>query len=412
VAAKKLPIGISNFETIITEDYIYVDKTKHIYDIITQGRLYFLSRPHGFGKSLLISTLKHIFAGNKKLFHSLWIGKQSDYTWPKYPVIHLDFSTLEHETAESLEISLVNYLNTIAKSYGFELENTLLEDRMRELVKKLAKRGEVVLLIDEYDYPVLQHLAEPQTAKAIRDILSSFFTVIKGLQGKYMHFIFMTGVIQYSITDIFSGMNNLNNISLEPKAATLLGYTQDEIEHYFAPTLALFAKKRNKDKSTILKEMEAWYNGYRFSDALSIPKVYNPLSILYCLDIQRFSNYWFASTISTFLIELIKKYDYTPKKYLHLTDIMVRDNSLLGAFDVSEALPLYTLLFQTGYLTIKSFDEILNAYTLTYPNEEVHISITHLLNTITSKDKQHSDTTALAMRQVLEEHDLDTACSR
>jgi hypothetical protein len=411
VIAKKLPLSVSNFETMITEDYIYVDKTKYIYDLITKGRLYFLSRPRRFGKSLLISTLKHIFTGNKELFHSLWIEKQSDYEWSKYPIIHLDFSSLQNDTAEILQGSFSSYLSEIAQDHGLELKETLLANKTRELVKKIAQKNKVVLLIDEYDDPILKHITKPETAKAIRDILSKFFSVIKSLEGEYLRFIFITGVTKFSKTSLFSGMNNLDDISLTSKAETLLGYTKDEIEHYFASDIALFAKKKNREESKILEEMERWYNGYRFSEDFSTPKVYNPFSILYCLDRQKFGNYWFTSATPTFLIELIKKHYYAPE-YLHFTDVKLRSDDL-ETFDIDEVPPLYTLLFQTGYLTIKSFDETLNIYTLTYPNEEVRLSIAmYLLMIITNKNKKQINDAALAIRQALEEHDLDTFCSQ
>jgi hypothetical protein len=411
VIAKKLPRDISDFQIMMTEDYIYVDKTKYIYDLITTGRLYFLSRPRRFGKSLLISTLKHIFAGNKELFNSLWIGKQSDYAWPKHPIIHLDFSIIAHRTAESLEISLINRLNTIAKGYGFELEQTLLEDKIHELVTKLAQQGKVVLLIDEYDYPLLEHLTEPKTAKAIRDILRTFFTVIKGLEGEYMRFVFITGITKFSKASLFSGMNSLYDISLDLEVATMLGYTKDEIKHNFASALALFAKTNNTDEDTLLKEMETWYDGYRFSGSPAAEKVYNPFSIIYCLYKQQFDNYWFTSATPTFLIELIKKHYYAPE-YLHRTDIILSSNSL-ETFNIDAVPPLYTLLFQTGYLTIKSFDATRRAYTLTYPNEEVSLSsTTYLLSLITNKDEQQISDAALDMKRALEEHDLNTFCSQ
>jgi hypothetical protein len=304
-----------------------------------------------------------------------------------------------------LEISLLNRLNTIAKSYGFELERTLFEDKIHELITKLAQQGKVVLLIDECDYPFLKHITQPQAAKTIGDILGKFFTVIKDLEGKYIHFMFTTGVTTFSKKSFFSGMNDLNDISLTPKAATLLGHTKDEIERYLASNIALLAKEKNKEESKILQEMEIWYNGYRFCDDLSTPKVYNPSSIFYCLDRQKFSNYWLTLSTPTFLIELLKKHHYAPES-LHSTDVMVSSDSL-KTFDIDEVPPLYTLLFQTGYLTIKSFDEALNAYTLTCPNEEVRLSTdAYLLSIITNKNKQHSSDADLAIRQALEEHGL------
>jgi hypothetical protein len=411
VTAKKLPRDISDFQIMMTEDYVYVDKTKYIYDLITTGRLYFLSRPRRFGKSLLISTLEHIFSGNKELFHDLWIGKHSDYTWPKHPVIHLDFSSLENETAEILKGSLSSYLSEIAQDYGLELKETLLANKTRELVKKLAQKNKVVFLIDEYDYPLLEHLTEPKTAKAIRDILRTFFTVIKSLEGKYMRFVFITGITKFSKASLFSGMNNLYDISLDLEVATMLGYTKDEIKHNFASALALFAKTNNRDEDALLKEMETWYDGYLFSGSPAAEKVYNPFSIIYCLYKQQFDNYWFKSATPTFLIELIKKHYYAPE-YFHFTDVKL-SSDILETFDIDAVPPLYTLLFQAGYLTIKSFDATRRAYTHTCPNEEVRLSSAlYLLMIITNKNKQEMNDATFALRQALEEHALDTFCSQ
>jgi hypothetical protein len=411
VTAKKLPIGVDDFETMITQDYVYVDKTKYIYDLITKGRLYFLSRPRRFGKSLLISTLEHIFSGNKELFHDLWIGKQSDYTWPQHPVIHLDLSSLEPKTPERLELDLSLYLNEIAQGYGLKLEGALLTSKMRELVKKLAQKNKVVLLIDEYDYPILEHITRPEIAKSIRDFLKIFFTVIKSLAGKYMRFVFITGITEFSKTSLFSGMNNLDDITLSPSAALLLGYTKNEIEYYFQHDINLFAKSSNESKTTIIQEMESWYNGYCFSEKVLDQKIYNPFSILHCLHNQKLDNYWFKSATPIFLVELIKKHYYAPE-YLHITDVTL-SSAILGTFDIDSVPPLYTLLFQTGYLTIKSFDKARNAYTLTYPNEEVRQSIAiHMIGIITNKGTEKIYFTVLEMRRALEEHALDTFCSQ
>jgi hypothetical protein len=265
VIAKQLPVGISDFKTLITDNYIYVDKTHYIYNLIKQGRFYFLSRPRRFGKSLLITTLKELFLGNKELFSSLWIYN-SDYEWPKHPVIHLDFSAPSHLSTQRFMTDLTWQLENIAQQAAISLAHApSLGTKLTALVQQLSLHGKVVILIDEYDHPLVSNLHNLTLAKAIKDILSEFFTVLKSITGAYVLFIFITGITKFSKSSLFSGMNNLIDISLKPRAALLLGYTKHEIEHYFKPHINLFVKSKNKSESTIMQEMEAWYNGYCFS---------------------------------------------------------------------------------------------------------------------------------------------------
>ncbi|MBS0656084.1 MAG: AAA family ATPase, partial [Verrucomicrobia bacterium] len=231
---KKLPIDVSDIETMITGNYIYVDKTRQIYDLITGGRLYFLSRPRRFGKSLLISTMREIFSGNRALFEGLWISK-SDYDWVEHPVLHLDFSGLSYTSVHALTADLVWKLENIAKSFEVSLEDApSLVTKLHSLVTQLAPRGRVVVLVDEYDYPLLSSLHSKEKAEALRDTLCSFFAALKSLDSAgYVRGMFITGVTKFSITSIFSGMNNLNDISLDLVASDLLGYTEEEIKVYF-----------------------------------------------------------------------------------------------------------------------------------------------------------------------------------
>jgi len=390
---KKLPIDVSNIKKMLTGDYVYVDKTKYIYDLITKGRLYFLSRPRRFGKSLLISTLKEIFSGNKELFNDLWIGK-SDYDWHKYQAIHLDFSSVSYQNSDTLRAGLIWTLENIAKDHAISISDApSLETKLRSLVMQLSTQAEVVLLIDEYDYPVLRHLHSLEMARKIQEVLSGFFTVAKSLDA-YVRAIFIIGVTKFSTNSIFSGMNNLNDISLAPAGALLLGYTDEEIDTNFKQHLDAFAHHTKKGVAGIKKEMKSWYNGYTFSEKTKT-KVYNPFSILYCLQRQEIRNYWFESGTPSFLIELLKK-RYQVRSYFENLNNIVVSRSSLGAFDITteEQLPLYTLLFQTGYLTIKSFDENLDAYTLTCPNEEVCQSINgYLLSIVSHTSKEDEKTT-------------------
>jgi hypothetical protein len=292
---RDLPIYISSFSTMRTGNYIYVDKTELIYNLFKTGLVhyYFLSRPRRFGKTLLISTLKEFFLGNRGLFKDLWI-ERSGYSWEKYSVIHLDFGTIAHTTAQALSENLSWTLDTIAQEHDIALTGApSLEAKLITLVKELAKKqgpASVVLLIDEYDKPILDHIKNKDIASELRDILKSFYDVIKGLD-LYLRAIFITGVSKFSKTSLFSGLNNLNDITLDPRAASLLGYTDEEIDQYFADSIEEVAHHMHLSKEVVRKNMRTWYNGYRFSEQYC--KVYNPFSTLYLLEKRKFANYWF-----------------------------------------------------------------------------------------------------------------------
>ncbi|MBA3954273.1 AAA family ATPase [Candidatus Dependentiae bacterium] len=362
---KNLPRDVSDFNTMITGNYAYVDKTQLIYNLYaTGGRYYFLSRPRRFGKSLLISTLKELFSGNKQLFSGLSI-ESSDYDWQEYPVIHLDFSTIDHETALEFKINLMWALKNIAHSHGIDIaEAPSLGSKLSFLVRQLAQHKKVVILIDEYDKPLLDHLQDPRRAQAQQVVLKSFYDTIKGLS-EHLHAVFITGVSKFSKTSIFSGINNLIDITMEPEAAMLLGYTKDEIDLYFNEYINDLAADKDMSTEQVMQEMKLWYDGYQFSERAS-QKIYNPYSVLYYLKTKKRANYWFSSGTPSFLISLIKN------QYPVLEDIKDIELSAdsLGTFDIDN-IPLIPLLFQTGYLTITGYDPITEKYQLNYPNAEV-----------------------------------------
>lgn len=266
---KYLPTDVSTFSTMIAGNYVYVDKTQWIYNLFTSGsRYYFLSRPRRFGKSLLVSTLKELFTGNKELFKNLWIYT-SDYTWQYHPVIYIDFASIAHSNPQELLLNLSWTLDTIAKVYTINIQNApSTQAKLYLLVKLLAEKygpNSVVILIDEYDKPLLDHLHNLETAEKQREVLRSFYDTLKGLD-TYLRAIFITGVTKFSKTSIFSGINNLNDISLDQEAAQLLGYTQEEIKTYFSEYIEDIAKEEKKPIDNVIELMRQWYNGYRFSD--------------------------------------------------------------------------------------------------------------------------------------------------
>ncbi|MBA3535579.1 MAG: AAA family ATPase [Tatlockia sp.] len=370
---KNLPRDVSDFKKMITQNYLYVDKTEYIYNLYATGDTHhFLSRPRRFGKSLLVSTLKELFSGNKELFKDLWIGN-SDYDWQEHPVIYLDFSIIDHETAPELKLSLVWTLKKIAQSYSIDISDApSLGLQLTSLVQQLAKINKVVILVDEYDKPLLDHLGNRVRAQAQQAILKSFYDTIKGLNS-YLHAVFITGVSKFSKTSIFSGINNLIDITMEPEAAALLGYTKHEIDLYFNEYVSDLANDKNMSTEQVMQEMKLWYDGYQFSERAS-EKIYNPYSVLYYLKTKKRANYWFNSGTPSFLINLIKH------QYSSLEDIKDIELSAdsLGTFDIDN-IPLIPLLFQTGYLTITGYDPITEKYQLNYPNVEVSESFKNIL---------------------------------
>ena len=370
---KDLPIGIQTFSKITQGNYLYVDKTKEIYDLLAKGgQYYFLSRPRRFGKSLLISTLKEIFSGNKELFKGLWIYDKID--WQPYPVIHIDFSKISFKTPDILEKSLTNKIKKIAQDYGITLtEDVYYKDGFAELIEKLARENKVVILIDEYDKPIIDKIEKQDIALGNRDVLKEFYGVIKA-SDEFNRFAFITGVSKFSKVSVFSDMNNLVDITLDRKYAGLLGYTHEELLTYFHDYIRRVAQ--NESEEEWLQNIKAWYNGYSWDGETFL---YNPYSILHLFKMERFDNYWFSSATPTFLINKIKAYR-TPVEYL---DNYEADGSIFESYDV-DRMNVISLLFQTGYLTIKKVKEISltsRLYYFSYPNIEVKESfLKHLFS--------------------------------
>lgn len=363
---KKLPIGIQTFEEIINNNYIYVDKTKYIYNLITQGKTYFLSRPRRFGKSLLCSTLEEVFSGNKELFKGLWIY-DSDYDWKKYPVIHLDMSSVDATNVDDFRYELTTKLYSIAEELAVDVgEFRTPSSLLRELIIALSKRDKVVIIIDEYDSPILEHLTSLKFAEYMRDTLRGFYKVLKS-SDKYLKFIFITGVTKFSRASVFSVLNNLNDISMSDEFSSLFGYTQDELESNFQDYLLDSGKELGISIEKNINKIKKWYDGYKFSERGML--VYNPWSTMSFFKNQKFLNYWYASGNPKFLFDLIEKEGISFLQQ-HEKEVSYLD---LERVDIN-CLPINVLLFQTGYLTIKSYDEELKIFTLDYPNEELRES--------------------------------------
>jgi hypothetical protein len=364
---RQLPIGIHDFETLRTENYVYVDKTQLIYQMITQGRMYFLSRPRRFGKSLLITTLHAIFNGKRHLFKDLWIDN-SDYTWEQHPVIWLDMSAVTNASAELLQQSLSFHLDTIAEQHGVRLSAVSISDRLNELITELAetKNKKVVVLIDEYDKPLIDQIHYPEIALKNREILKHFYGILKA-QNANIRFILLTGVSKFSKVSVFSGLNNLEDISLLTDYATLLGYTHEELIDYFSLEIDRLAQKEDLLRPALLDEIKHWYNGYRFSE--KDISVYNPFSTLLLFKQQKFSAHWFATGTPTFLVNLIQERQFD---IANIENLKIREADL-SVFEIDK-LSVLPLLYQTGYLTIKFYDRSSGHYELDYPNREVEVA--------------------------------------
>jgi hypothetical protein len=368
---QELPIGIQTFSDIIQNDYLYVDKTEKIFDLVKNPKgVYFLSRPRRFGKSLLISTLNEIFEGEKELFKDLWIHK-TDYAWEKHPIVRIDFSKKKTENKDDLKCFILHQLKNIAGNYGISLDRDQYDEAFDELLTKLSGINKVVVLIDEYDKPIIDNIDNIDLAVELREILKGFYTIIKACD-EHIRFVLLTGVSKFSKAGVFSGLNNLKDISMDTRYSSLLGITGQEMETCFKEHIDRFAATEDVSNAELIEKITYWYNGFCFSGTCE--KVFNPFSMLLLFDNARFSNYWFESATPSFLIKLIKEKSFDIKK---MQDLEVREENL-STYEI-EDLALVPLLFQTGYLTIKGYDDEFMTYRLGYPNFEVENSFQYAL---------------------------------
>ncbi len=360
---KKLPIGISTFQQIREEDYLYIDKTKEAYELINNHKYLFLSRPRRFGKSLFLDTLKEIFQGNKKLFEGLYLYDKWDWSQTN-PVIKISFSG-DMKTPENLKNAIFSILKDNQENLEIECDkNNSYDNCFRELIKKTHQKYKqrVVILIDEYDKGMLDNLENMEVAKANREILRALYGVMKD-NDQHIKFVFLTGVSKFAKANIFSGLNNIEDITLSPTFGNICGYTQNDIETTILPYL----------QDVDLKKLKKWYNGYNFLK----DKVYNPFDILLFIRNDKvFDNYWFETGTPSFLIKLFEKKAYNLAEFENLQV----PKSLLNAFNI-EQINLETVMFQSGYLTIKKVVEKRNRieYVLTYPNLETKMSFNDYL---------------------------------
>ena len=359
---------MQSFEAVRKANYLYVDKTKHLERLVTTNKYYFLSRPRRFGKSLFLSTLKAYFLGKKELFKGLYI-ETVEKDWKEYPVLYLDLNSGIYDSEERLLNNLNYHLSEWEEQYNIQTKFVNPEDRLSNIIKTAVKQTgkQVVILVDEYDKPLLQTIDNEELHDKFKGILKGVYSVLKSCD-EYIRFGFLTGVTKFSKISLFSDLNNLMDISLDENYTDICGITEEEIKTNFKEHLQAFAEKENTTKEDILLQLKAMYDGYHFSKNTDVD-IYNPFSLINSLTRREFENYWFQTGTPTFLIKLLQENDYDLKD-LSEGNITARDltskESMLSA-------PV-ALFYQSGYLTIKDYNKKSGAYKLGYPNKEVEES--------------------------------------
>ncbi|MGC9518222.1 MAG: ATP-binding protein [Desulfuromonadaceae bacterium] len=386
---KKLPLGIQTFEKIRSDDYLYIDKTEQIKHLIDTGEYYFLSRPRRFGKSMLVSTLQALFEGRKELFEGLYIYDKWDWD-TTYPVININFSGVARNL-EGMHRMVGGIMKYNQENLGIQCEypesgGVCLEEMIRKAYHKYGQK--VVILVDEYDKLIVDNLDQLEVAKQGREVLKDLYNTIKG-SDRYIKFAFLTGVSKFSKVSVFSGLNNLKDITLDGRYATICGYTQNDLETVFADHLA----------GVDMDKVREWYNGYNFLG----DRVYNPFDILLFIDSGHvYRNYWFATGTPTFLIKLIEKNNY----YIPQLDNLRVSEMLIDSYDIDN-IKLEPLLLQSGYLTVKEQKQLSYGveYILGFPNKEVAISFNdQIAQTLTNTNVAENKGRLL---QTLEDAELD-----
>ncbi|GHT54198.1 ATPase AAA [Bacteroidia bacterium] len=376
--SRKLPIGIQDFEKLRTTNHLYVDKTAYIHRLANEGCPYFLGRPRRFGKSLFLSTLKAYFQGKKELFEGLAIA-ELEKDWVEYPVFHLDFNLGNYAQLSDLEHVLNVQLTRLESQWGKEDSEgtfaTRLEGLMSRAYEKTKKR--VVVLIDEYDKPLTGTIDNPELHEKIRDALSGFYGVLKTAD-PYLRFLMLTGITKFSKVSIFSQLNQLQDISMDERYAGVCGISETELLANFEPEIRTLAEKQKKGYDEMLAELKKLYDGYHFCE--NTEGIYNPFSLLNTFSSGALRYYWFSTGTPTFLAKMLKDADFDIPSLENNVTIAAPSISDYRAGDVNPV----SLLYQTGYLTIKEYETMFNTYVLGFPNEEVKYGFLNELQLIYS----------------------------
>ncbi|UYT07581.1 ATP-binding protein [Treponema denticola] len=403
--SRKIPIGIQSFEDLRRKNFLYVDKTLYAFKLANLGKVYFLSRPRRFGKSLFLSTLKAYFLGQKELFKGLYIEKaeekraeiEKNEAWGEYPVFYLDFNVGRYDLDGALAESLDYFLKKEEKIYRLKNEGDSFGKRFQSLIETAYNKTgkQVVILVDEYDKPLLQTMGVNEALnEEYRNTLKAFYSVIKTCD-QYIRFAFLTGVTKFSKVSISSDLNNLQDISMLNDYAEICGLTQAEIEKTFKPEIERLAKNTKNSYDKMLEELKKRYDGYKFS--VLGESVYNPFSILNTFNSGELKNYWFATGTPTFLVNYLKDAHYNIPD---LDGKVELDESMLNEYraDAKDPIPI---LFQSGYLTIKEYIEEVNMYRLGFPNDEVRYSF--LENLVPAYSSLRPDETGVSIWKFVED---------
>ena len=369
MALKLYPVGIQTFERIRKENKLYIDKTEYIYRMTHSGGCYFfLSRPRRFGKSLLVSTFESYFSGKKELFEGLAIEKL-EQEWMEYPVLHFDMSGGKHMEKEQLEDYLSNRLEAEERKWGITHTKRGANDRLTELITTAYEISgkQVVVLIDEYDAPMLDVAHDKETLDVLRNLMRNFFSPLKMCE-PMLRFVFLTGITKFSQVSIFSELNNIKNVSLDDEYAGVCGITKEELLTQMSEDIDVLAEAQGMTREETIAKLKENYDGYHFSPAS--PDVFNPYSLLNCFDDKNFGAYWFSSGTPTYLINMLRKFKVLPAK-------IGRSLARSSAFDApTENLKTITpLLYQSGYITIKGYDKMSQLFTLDLPNKEIKVGL-------------------------------------
>ena len=369
MALKLYPVGIQTFERIRKENKLYIDKTEYIYRMTHSGGCYFfLSRPRRFGKSLLVSTFESYFSGKKELFEGLAIEKL-EQEWMEYPVLHFDMSGGKHMEKEQLEDYLSNRLEAEERKWGITHTKRGANDRLTELITTAYEISgkQVVVLIDEYDAPMLDVAHDKETLDVLRNVMRNFFSPLKMCE-PMLRFVFLTGITKFSQVSIFSELNNIKNVSLDDEYAGVCGITKEELLTQMSEDIDMLAEAQGMTREETIAKLKENYDGYHFSPAS--PDVFNPYSLLNCFDDKNFGAYWFSSGTPTYLINMLRKFKVLPAK-------IGRSLARSSAFDApTENLKTITpLLYQSGYITIKDYDKMSQLFTLDLPNKEIKVGL-------------------------------------
>ena len=389
----KYPIGMQSFDQIREMGFVYVDKTDMVYRLATEGKIYFLSRPRRFGKSLLVSTLKHYFLGHKELFQGLAI-ESLEKDWLEYPVFHIDFNGANFLQADELEQKIESYVATWEQQYGKDPLATTLGDRFKGVLAA-AHRGtgrRAVVLIDEYDKPILdvldaQEYVERNGKQTLledmhREILKGFYSVFKGAD-EHLRFVLLTGVTKFSQISVFSGFNQPKDISMDKRYEALCGITEKELYTIFAEPIKELAESQNLDEEGMKQMLKRQYDGYHFSTKLT--DIYNPFSLLNCFDSMAIQDYWFASGTPTYLVRLLNHFKQNINELIQ--DYHFPEEFIDYKADVEQPLPM---IYQSGYLTIKEYDPDMRSYLLDFPNKEVQRGFVTLIASSYLDTRTHS----------------------